>query len=165
MVSALILVAALVYLIALQQDLARRKIPNPLPLAILGIGLLKWIILWQFEAMLWAALASFIVFIVTAFMFWRGWMGGGDVKLLTASSFLLGAQDTYSFLMMTTLIGGLVSIIVLAVWVSTRYSKSRRVGVGDVAGGDGAAVNARMTVPYGVAISLAALWILFRQTQ
>jgi prepilin peptidase CpaA len=149
--------------------LTRRKIPNALSLAVLVIGAIKWLALWQLgwhlEAMFWAAVIAFIVFLLTAFLFWRGWMGGGDVKLLTATSFLVGANDTYPFLLLTSLIGGIVSLIVLALSLFSRYSKPQRVEVGEVMGGEAAAVQTRMSVPYGVAISIAALWILFRQSQ
>lgn len=158
------LAAAFCYVMAAQQDLAHRRIPNVISLALLVLGFVKWGFLWQLDSFLWAIFAASVMFAVTAFMNWRKWLGGGDVKLLSASSFLIGSHDTYPFVMWTALIGGLVSIIVLAVSLVFRYVIKTKAEVGDVAGGDGAAERAHITVPYGVAISLAAIWILFCQT-
>ena len=156
--AVLSILAGLVYAAAVQQDLTRRRIPNALPAALLAIGAIKWLLVGRPMDVLWALGAAGIVFVITVFMFWRGWMGGGDVKLLTASSFLLGSQDTPSFIVLTSFIGGIVAIVVLIhSLVSRRFALNK-------GGSDGNAVPAaKATVPYGVAISLAAVWFLFKQ--
>jgi len=155
--------AACIYVMALQQDLTRRRIPNSLSLGILALAAVKWIAVGRVEPVLWAALAGIIVFVVTAFFFWRGWMGGGDVKLLSTTSFLVGGGDTYGFLFMTALVGGVVSIVVLAIRLFSWYRERQGPRVGNDVGAKVATAAVQMSVPYGVAISIAALWVLFCQ--
>ncbi|HLY54160.1 MAG TPA: prepilin peptidase [Stellaceae bacterium] len=156
--AVLSILAGLVFAAAFQQDLARRRIPNALPAALLVIGAIKWLLIGRLADVGWALAAAGIVLGITAFMFWRGWMGGGDVKLLTASSFMLGSQDTPPFIVLTSFIGGVVAIVVLI------HSLLVRRAVPDKGGADeNVAPAAKATVPYGVAISLAAVWFLFKQ--
>jgi len=154
--------AACIYLAVIQQDLTRRRIPNPLPLVLTVIAGVKWLVLGALATAIAALAAAVLVFVVGALLFWRGWMGGGDVKLLAASSFLLGAPDTYALLLWTTLIGGVLSIFILAQSLIMRH-KGRR-GVRGLSSEDGSnrdeGAPEPRTVPYGVAIAGASLSIL-----
>src|SRR6185312_11232919 len=104
----------MVFLAVIQQDVTRRRIPNSLPLAIVAIAVLRWTLLGQAMPALWAAMGAGIVLVAAALVFWRGWIGGGDVKLMAAASFLLGGDNTLPFLLYMALIGGAVSLVVLA---------------------------------------------------
>ncbi len=155
------LCAAVVYVIAMQQDLTRRKIPNALPLAIIVIAALKWIGVGQVSTALWALLAAVVVFVVTLLVFWRGWMGGGDVKLLTATSLLMGADDTYPFLLYTALMGGVVAVVI---FIRTRLARRAVVETASVPPDSPASAATMAGVPYGVAIAVGALLVLFQQS-
>lgn len=163
--SALSILTALIYCVVIQQDLTRRRIPNFLSIGLLMIGLVKWAELGQWQSAAFALIGGVFIFIITAFFNWRGWIGGGDVKLLSSSCFLFGFVDSIRFIFWTTLIGGGVSLIVLAHMLIARYGRRHRVGVGNEAGGMLDSIPVPMTVPYGVAISAAALWVLFCQYQ
>ncbi|MGH6982034.1 MAG: prepilin peptidase, partial [Stellaceae bacterium] len=98
--------ASVVFLIASYHDIRHRSIPNWLPIAVAGAAVLKWLVIGQLAAALWAAAAAAIVFVVSALVFTQGWIGGGDVKLGAAAVFLLGGPATLQFLMLMALIGG-----------------------------------------------------------
>jgi prepilin peptidase CpaA len=128
--------ASVVFLIASYHDIRHRSIPNWLPLAVAGAGVLKWLVIGQLGPALWAAAAAAIVLIVSAILFSQGWVGGGDVKLAAAAVLLLGAPATLQFLLLMALIGGVIAVVLL---VSRGRSPQRP------------------TIPYGVAIAAAAI--------
>lgn len=135
--------ATIVFLIASYQDIRHRSIPNTLPAVIAGVGVVKWFVIGEVAPALWALVAAAAVLVVTALMFAQGWLGGGDVKLLTAAVFLIGAANLPALLLAMALIGGVLAAAMLA-W---RH-------------GAGARAETAPTVPYGVAIALAAIAIL-----
>ncbi len=128
--------AAVLLLIACYDDVRHRRIYNWLPLAVTLLALLKWLVTGELVPALSAAGAAGLVFVFAALLFCRGWIGGGDVKLVSATVFLLGAPETLPLLLLTALIGG-----VMAVWMLC--SRRRR--------------GERPTLPYGVAIATAAI--------
>lgn len=91
-------------------DLAARTIPNLLPvlLAAAGIGL-------RLGAgdLLAALAAAALVFLLAAFCWFRGWLGGGDVKLLGAVALVVPAAAIPSFILTVALAGGLLALAYL----------------------------------------------------
>jgi len=160
--TALSILAAAVYLSAIYQDMMKRQIPNALPTAITVIGCAKWLAVFELSPALFALIVALLVFLVTFGLFVLGWMGGGDVKLLTASSFMLGAWWTYPFLVWTALAGGVVTLVVL-LWVYSARWYQKSLG-GKVSGTVSVTSESRPTVPYGVAIAIGALWVMFQQS-
>ena len=150
------ILASLVFVAALYQDLTTRRIPNVLPAVLLVIGAAKWLLVGRLADLGQALAAAAIMLVVTALMFWRGWMGGGDVKLLTAASFLIGGAQTPEFVILTALAGGIVALLVL-VWTGIARLLPARAGT------EGPVELRKATVPYGVAISSAAVWILYHE--
>lgn len=97
-----------------------------------------------------------VVVLLGAVLFSRGWIGGGDVKLLAAAALWAGAEALPPLLLLTGLIGGLLALLFLTplgAWITaTRDAEPRRVS----------AHNPRMggtPVPYGVAIAAAGLLV------
>jgi prepilin peptidase CpaA len=107
--------------------------------------------------------AAFATFAVAFFCFWSGWFGGGDVKLLSAAILLIGARDAMTFLMLMALAGGALSVVVVIWTLVGRWRIRRQATAPGMPGPDGESAVAMMTVPYAVAISAAALLILFSQ--
>ena len=138
--------ATVVFLVACYYDIRHRSIPNSLPVAVTGAALVKWLVLAQLAAALWAAAAAAIVFAVTAILFTQGWIGGGDVKLAAAAVFLLGAPAAPHFLLLMALLGGVIAIAMLVGMAVARHRA-----------GNGAAAAEKPTLPYGVAIAVAAI--------
>ncbi|MEX1233888.1 MAG: prepilin peptidase [Roseovarius sp.] len=83
--------------------------------------------------------------------FARGWMGGGDVKLLAVTALWLGPAATPGFLLLTAMAGGLLTLAVVA-----HHARVDRMG-------DARTPADRLPhrVPYGIAIAAAALATVF----
>jgi len=108
-IAALALGASLLVIAALH-DVAARTIPNwtSLLLALLGIALRAM------DGKILAGLAlGLAVFAAAAFCWRRGWMGGGDVKLLGAAAIFVPPNDVGDMLVAITLAGGLVGLFYL----------------------------------------------------
>ena len=134
--SALLIAAAIT-------DLRARIISNRLNIAIAALAPLWWIAcgldLWPGVAV--QLLVCGVVFLLFAALFSMGVMGGGDVKLLAALALWFPWQAVISLLVLMALLGGLVTLVTVI-----HHRMTRRLG--------------QPEIPYGVAISLAALWLL-----
>ena len=140
-----VLLATLAFLLlwAAATDLRSRTIANWLNL---GIALLAPAYWWASGLSLWPDVAVQIalaacVFALFAFMFAMDWMGGGDVKLLTAIALWLPLLAMAKLLIAMSLIGGLLTLTVIAVH---RVRK----------------IKTNPEIPYGVAIACAGLWVI-----
>lgn len=117
--NAQVVIAILVGLAAMVDDLARRRIANWIPLAALvgGLG-------WQLGLHGWQGLlvalegtaAGFGVFLI---FYLLGGMGGGDIKLMAGFGALLGAARVAEAALWTAGAGGLLALGVLA-WRAVR---------------------------------------------
>jgi len=102
-----------------------------------------------------------VAFLVAgALIFAAGIMGGGDVKLLAAIAPWLDFELVGRFLILVALIGGGVALCVLAVR-RLPFLASVRSGIPWLADDEPGASQA---VPYGIAIAMAALWVLPKLT-
>ena len=62
--------------------------------------------------MLSAVGVALAVFLAGAVLFARGWLGGGDAKLLSAATLWAGASQTLGLLLVTGVLGGVLALIV-----------------------------------------------------
>ena len=85
--------------------------------------------------------AGAAVFLVMAGAFYAGMMGGGDVKLAAALALWFPPAGTVKFLVLTSLAGGVLTLLILA-WHHARKCEGRP------------------KIPYGVAIAFGGLAIL-----
>lgn len=93
------------------EDIATRLVSNrlSLALALCGAGLR-----WR-EGALWIGLlAALAVFLTAAFCWRRGWLGGGDVKLLGAAALFVAPARIPALLLATSLAGGALALLYLA---------------------------------------------------
>ncbi len=93
------------------EDIATRLVSNrlSLALALCGAGLR-----WR-EGALWIGLlAALAVFLAGAFCWRRGWLGGGDVKLLGAAALFVPPARIPALLLATSLAGGVLALLYLA---------------------------------------------------
>jgi prepilin peptidase CpaA len=100
--------------------------------------------------------ASVGLFVSTFLLFWRGLLGGGDVKLIGATALLVGYHNLFEFLFVMSVSGALVAVAVLA---------RNRLGLGRATAppSEDQEISARLTVPYGVAIAAAGMVSLLVQ--
>ena len=98
-----------------------------------------------------AIISAAAVFAGGALFFARGWIGGGDVKLLAATTLWTGAAATPLLLLLTALFGGMLALLVMG---------PLGAQIAAVRGGPVSSPATRMAVPYGVAIAAAALVVV-----
>jgi prepilin peptidase CpaA len=141
--SALLTLLAVLLVAAAVTDLRSRIISNRLNLAIALLAPVYWLAsgipAWP-DMVLQIAL-GIGVFMTFAVLFALRMMGGGDVKLLGAVALWFPWQATLFLLVLMAIIGGGVTIITLV-----HHRMTRRLG--------------QPEVPYGIAISLAGLWLV-----
>ena len=85
------------------------------------------------------------VLAVGTFMFGRGWMGGGDIKLLAASSLWFNLSDGWRILSAIAIAGGAEALVIMIV---------RRLPWSDAARSKVLLLSRRGLIPYGIAIAL-----------
>lgn len=134
--SALLIAAAIT-------DVRSRIISNRLNLAVAVLAPLWWLAcgLDPWPGMAVQLLVGAIVFILFAALFAAGMMGGGDVKLLGALALWFPWQAVLSLIVLMAVLGGLVTIVTV---IHHRISKK----------------SGQPEIPYGVAISISALWLI-----
>ncbi len=145
-VQTLLLAGLLTALIAAAAtDIRSRTISNALNL---GIALAAPVYWWATGVGLWPGvglqiLFAFAVFAAFAGLFAVGAMGGGDVKLIGALALWFPVSPFLSLLMLMAILGGLLTLVMLAL-----HRVRRREGA--------------IEVPYGVAIAAAGAWSIVR---
>ena len=135
---------AIALLIAAITDIRSRRIANRLNIAIAAGAPFFW---WASGLSIWPDVAiqlglALATFAVLAALFALRAMGGGDVKLLTALALWIPPQSFAHLLIIMALVGGLLTLV-MGAWHVSRRRKDR------------------LAIPYGVAISVAGLWIIF----
>jgi prepilin peptidase CpaA len=145
------------FIIAAYSDVKTFRISNVLVAAVALLGVTRLIVNGDPSVALYTVGASVIVLAIGFVLFWRGFVGGGDAKLLTASALLIGYHDLFSFLVFMSICGALISLVALA----SEWSLPRRSTV--VTSPDQPQPKAKLYVPYGVAIATAGGVTLFFQ--
>jgi prepilin peptidase CpaA len=84
--------------IAAYSDIRTLRIPNTLVVAIAALGILRLVLLGNPITATYAVGAALLVFFVGCVLFRYGFVGGGDVKLLTATIPLIWYRDLFNFL-------------------------------------------------------------------
>jgi prepilin peptidase CpaA len=139
----LLAVLALLLAFAAVVDMRTFTISNRLNLAVALLAPLYW---WSVGLPLWPGAGIQVavalgVFVVLALAFRAGMMGGGDVKLAAAVSLWFSPATTLKFLVIMSIIGGVLTLVVVAL----HRLRSR---------------DGRPKIPYGVAIALGGFAIL-----
>lgn len=136
------------------EDFRRLVIPNLLPILLCAL----WPVYFAAAPTLYGALAALgcaaAVFLGGAVLFARGWLGGGDVKLLSAATLWAGPAGTPSLLILTGVLGGALALFLLMPLGRQTLAAARRLLGQPPAQAERALA---MPVPYGVAIAGAAL--------
>jgi prepilin peptidase CpaA len=137
------------------EDFRRLIIPNLLPIMLCAL----WPIYFAAATpSLYGALeaigCALAVFIGGAILFARGYLGGGDVKLLSAATLWAGPAGTLELLMLTGVLGGALALFLLMPFgMQIALAARGMLGQPSV----DTKVGLAMPVPYGVAIAGAAL--------
>jgi len=142
----LIAVLAGLLVLAAISDIRHRSISNPLNGAIALLAIPFWFAIgldpWPGMVLQIGVALAVIAFFSIFFAF--NWMGGGDVKLVTALALWMPWGLMLQTVLLISIIGGALTTIV---WAWHKYRKTS-IGAG---------------VPYGIAIVLGGLWGLHQQ--
>lgn len=159
-----ILAAALLIFAALR-DVATRLIPDAVPITLVASGIASRLLLGWSEAgtSLLVGLGLFVLLLPLAM---RGWLGGGDVKLIAAMATGLAPHETWLFIVATVFAGGALGVA----YILGRYlvPETRMVADGSLVRRV-LAVEARRVrrggpLPYAVAIAVGGVFVLYTLT-
>src|SRR3954449_10534007 len=144
-------------------DIATRLIQNEICLMLALLGIVR-----QFASPMQVTeslIAATILLLLLLVIYTRGWIGGGDVKLLVALAIGLPLIGVIQFLTMTALAGGVLALVHLMMRLLP-YPKLAPAGASFVR-----RVYAverwrhlrQAPLPYGVAIACGGIWTIFSQ--
>ena len=108
--TGLVLASIAILLAAAMHDIAARTVPNWMAATLAILGLATQIMHGRAITGLAAGLA---VFLLAAFCWRRGWMGGGDVKLLGAAAIVVPPGDVANFIAVVALTGAVLALVYL----------------------------------------------------
>ncbi len=155
--AALLGFTALMVLAAFE-DLRRLIIPNALTLSLCLLWPLYVIAAPSLFGTLGSLGCALAVFLAGALCFSRGYLGGGDVKLLAAAALWAGPTGTPPLLVLTGVLGGMLALFLLMPPGAHFAALARaKLGPADAP----AKFGATTPVPYGIAIAAAAVIVIF----
>ena len=141
-------------------DVQMRRIPNVLTYSLAVLGVLHLIVLGDPSVTGWTIASGAAVLVVGFLLFWGGFFGGGEAKLLTASALLIGSRDLLGFLWLVSLCA---MIALLALMIEYDIGRWLRRVMRPRSADEGPAAEARPTAPYGIAIAMGAVMMLLYQ--
>jgi prepilin peptidase CpaA len=112
-----------IILVASLNDIATRTIPNGLAVALAITGIAMGAIDGY---LIGSVLAAGGLFVAAAFCWRRGWMGGGDVKLLGAAALGMPASSVLTFVLAVAIAGGVLSLFYIIARRLISFSASPR---------------------------------------
>lgn len=140
---------------AVVSDFKSLIIPNWAPLALVSAFAVFAALHLDWRTVLAHLAVAVVIFGVAVAFFLARWMGGGDVKLLTAVALWMGPEHGAPFTFLMAVLGGLLASGLLLI---NRYGDSIVRPVRDLAAFQRLEELARSgECPYGVAIGIAAL--------
>ncbi|HWL80341.1 MAG TPA: prepilin peptidase [Roseomonas sp.] len=151
--------------VAAWRDVTTRTIPDAASvlLALAGAGFRLWI---GPQALLLSLLSAALLFGGLLFLFARGALGGGDVKLMSALALGMAPATVWDFLVLTAAAGGVLGLAYLALsWLLPAHlarpstSDGLLARLGRV---EAWRIRRRGPLPYGVAIAFGGAMILLR---
>ena len=152
--SLALLVFPLLMIFAALADLFTMTIPNRVSLVLIAAYLLLALYLRLPLATVGLHLSCGVAMLALTFtMFQMGWIGGGDAKLAAATALWLGWPSLFEYGLAASLIGGALTVAILALRHYDLPEKLLSVGfIAKLAEKNGG-------VPYGIALALAGLLI------
>jgi prepilin peptidase CpaA len=155
----LLAVAAAVLLFAAVHDVALRTIPD----WVSGVLVLDGVLVRLLDRDLLLGLCcGLAVFAAATFCWWRGWLGGGDVKLLGATAVLVPPALVPGYIVAVAFAGGALALLYLLLQQVVPAWRPRRHGsmVWRILTIECRRIRRRMSIPYATAISAAALLMM-----
>ena len=107
-----------------------------------------------FEQILVQSGFSFLVLVGCFLLFMTGLFGGGDAKLIAALSLWMGVQDNFEFFFLFSLLGGGLTLLIVFLRQYRPMLYRLQPYLGHVS-------NPANGIPYGIAISMAAIMQIY----
>jgi prepilin peptidase CpaA len=154
-----------ILLAAALHDVAARTVPDWMAIALAILGLLTRL---ADGTILSALLAGASVFFAAAFCWRRGWMGGGDVKLLGAVATLVPPHAVFTLLAFIAFSGGALAVVYLLGRLVAKKGNARESGrrpsslAGRVVRAEAWRFRRGGPLPYACAIAAGVVITLFR---
>jgi prepilin peptidase CpaA len=144
------------FIVAAYSDVKSFRIPNSLVATVALLGVVRLIVIGNPSVALYTVGDSFIVLAIAFALFWQGFIGGGDAKLIAAAALLVGYNDLLPFLMFMGICGAVISLAALAIHKYLPLYLGPRLAT--------LLPKAKLAVPYGIAIAIAGSVTLLFQT-
>ncbi len=144
-------------------DVRYRRIPNPFVLATLISGITLNFVLGGVHGALSSIGGCVLAFILMFILHIFGAMGAGDVKLFAAIGSVIGAQLVLPTFIVVVLMGGLLALVSIlrSGAFKTTMHRVLQIFVGLLPGWQmpkfSVPADHRLTIPYGVAITVGAI--------
>ena len=145
-------------------DVAVRTIPDLMSFGVATMGIALRLI----DGTLLPGIAAGAVVFALGALCWRcGWLGGGDTKLLAACTLLVRPAQVPQLMLATALAGGALACAYLAIgWITTPWGIPAQSGRSHTLAvrmlrTEWWRARRRATLPYGCAITAAAMLTLF----
>jgi prepilin peptidase CpaA len=150
------LIGIALFIVAACSDVKSFRIPNKLVAAVALLAVTRLIVIGDPNIALYTVGASVALLVAGFVLFWQGFIGGGDAKLITATALLVGYNDLLSFLLVMGICGAVISLTASVVHKYLPLYAGPRLAV--------FLPKARLAVPYGVAIATAGTVTLLFQS-
>lgn len=106
------------------------------------------------EVLAWHVCAGVLTLAVSFGMFARGWIGGGDAKLAAATALWLGLAHLGDFIIIASVLGGMLTLAIV-------YARSFPLPAASIHLPFVTHLHSAKTdIPYGIALSAAALIVM-----
>ncbi len=137
------------FAIAAFTDLADRKIPNTIPLFLIAL----WLVYAPLSGqnLLHSIAIGALILLLSILTFSKGWIGGGDGKLIAVGALWMGPALALPFILIMGVLGGVMALF----W---RFEPVMRFVLARA--GLPISVVATRELPYGVAIAGSALLLV-----
>ena len=158
-IQGLLLLALAMLATAAMHDVMARTVPNRLAASLAATGLGLQAIQ---GSLLFGTLAALAVFFAAVLCWRRGWMGGGDVKLLGATALLVPPASVPALVAAISLFGGALALIYLLARhrVTTSHIGLPRGLVARAIRAERWRLRRGGPLPYAVAIACGAAFII-----
>ncbi len=152
--EALLALALLFLLAAAVADMRRFEIPDTFSIALIALAIAFGFTQPDFPWLAHGA-ALLLMFALGALLFSLGWMGGGDVKVLTGTAAWVGLQGLLMQLAGVAIAGGLLALVLLLVRAGGRIADVPDERMPRM-------FQAGAPLPYAVAIAGGTIWWAWR---